>query len=286
MSVRFVVDSGADLTAAERQALGVDLVPLRVIFPEGEYLDGVDITPQEFYEKMAAHRTLPTTSMASAYDFETALAPIMDRGEEAVVLTISGKLSGTVQSAHIAAENWPGRVFVVDSLNITAGIRIQLEYGMRLAREDLGGAEIARRIEAAQKNVRLTAVLDTLENLKKGGRISPAVAFAGGVLGIKPVVRVHDGQVDILGKARGMRHGWEQLAQAVRDQGDIDFSMPAYLAYTGTDRRVVDDFLAVADGLWDGKLSALPVCHAGSCIGTHAGPGVVAVCCYAKEPAL
>lgn len=283
MSVQFVVDSGADFTPAQRKQLGLHLVPLKVIFPDGEYLDGVDITPRTYYEKMAATKTLPTTSMASVYDYTSVIEPLIAQSDDVIIFTISSKLSGTIQSAHIAAQSYPGRVFIVDSLNITAAIQIQVEYGLRLKAQGLSAAEIAQELVRARDNVRLVAILDTLENLKKGGRISRAVAFAGEILGIKLVVRVHEGVVDILGKARGLKRGYAQMADCIRANGDIDFDMPARLAYTGADEAVVQNFLAGYDGQWQGRLSALSVCHAGSCIGTHAGPGVVAMCFYAKN---
>lgn len=287
MSVQFVVDSGADTTAAEREGQGVHLVPLRVSFPDGsEFLDGVDITPPAFYARMAASPTLPKTSMATAYDFERVLGPIVARGDEAVILTISGGVSGTIQSACMAAETFPGRVFAVDSENITCGIRVQLAYAMRLREQGLDAAQIARELTQARDRVRLVAVLDTLENLKKGGRLSAGAALAGGVLGIKPVVEMRGGAVHILGKARGMKHGREQMIERIRQVGDIDFSMPVWMAFTGIDGAARDGFLAAAADRWEGRLSEAPFCHAGSCIGTHAGPGVAAVAFYAKGPRL
>lgn len=283
MSVQFVIDSGADTTPAERQAQGLHLVPLRVIFPDGEFLDGVDITPPEFYRRMAASESLPTTSMASAYDFETVIGPLVDQGDEVVVLTISGALSGTVQSACMAAEEYPGRVFVVDSLNITCGIRVQLEYAMRLREKGLSAADIARELVRAQKRVRLVGLLETLENLKKGGRLSKTAAFAGELLGVKPVVQMKDGAVQILGKARGMKHGREQMIQRIYEAGDIDFTMPVWIGYTGENDSAKTGFLDAASDQWEGRLAQAPCCHAGSCIGTHAGPGVVAVAFYARE---
>ena len=285
MSVQFVVDSGADVTPAQRQALGIHLVALKVRFPDdSEYLDGVNITPTQFYEKMAAGKTLPTTSMASVGDYTSVIEPLIARGDDVIVFTLSSKVSGTVQSAHIAAEEFPeGRVFVIDSLNITGGIRVQLDYGLRLRDRGLTAAQIAQELMDSQSRVRLIAVLDTLENLKKGGRISKTVAFAGELLGIKPVVRMHEGAVDILGKARGAKRGYAQMADAIRVHGDIDFDMPVWLAFTGADPAVVQNFLDVAGDQWDGQLREAPVCHAGSCIGTHAGPGVVALCFYAKN---
>ena len=285
MSVQFVVDSGADVTPEQREALGIHLVALKVRFADdSEYLDGVNITPTQFYQKMAADKTLPTTSMGSVGDYTSVIEPLIAQGDDVIVFTLSSKVSGTVQSAHIAAEEFPeGRVFVIDSLNITGGIRVQLDYGLRLRERGLTAAQIAQELLDSQKRVCLIAVLDTLENLKKGGRISRTVAFAGELLGIKPVVRMHEGAVDILGKARGAKRGFAQMADAIRSHGDIDFDMPVWIAFTGADGARVQDFLEICDSQWDGRLRSLPVCHAGSCIGTHAGPGVVALCFYAKE---
>jgi DegV family protein with EDD domain len=285
MGVHILIDSGADLDLALCQKENITLVPLRLIFGSSEYRDRVDITPMEFYEKLIECDDLPTTSMASVYDFQTALAPIVGAGDQALIITISSKLSGTYQSACIAAADYPGQVFVVDSLNVSIGAQVLVELALRLAKQGLSAQAIAQILEQKRENVCVLALLDTLEYLKRGGRISKTVAFAGGVLGIKPVVTVHDGEVSLLGKARGSKKGNNLLVEYISAAGGIDFSLPSALGYTGLTDTLLQKYLEDSADLWRGQIETIPTVHIGSCIGTHVGPGAIAVAFFAANNA-
>ena len=186
MSIRIIVDSTADLPPQVRRRVVV--VPLTVHFGEEEFIDGVDITGQEFYEKLAVTKVLPTTSQASPYAFSAAFGQAVADGDDVVAIVVSSKLSGTYQSAVIAAEDYPGRVFVVDSENIALGCAILTEYALRLVDEGMNAQSIAAALEQVRSRVRLLAVVDTLEYLQRGGRLSKTAAIAGGLLAIKPVM--------------------------------------------------------------------------------------------------
>lgn len=284
MSVQLIIDSSADMNQAVCAGNGIILVPLRTVFGEREYLDGVDITPYEFYEKLIESDELPKTSAASIYDFQSALEPVLRSGDDAVVITISSKLSGTYQSACIAAGEYPGRVFLVDSMNVSVGVRVLVDYAIRLRDEGLPAGEIAEKLNASVGSIRTIALLDTLEYLKKGGRISKAVAFAGGVLGIKPVVAVHDGEVVFLGKARGSKQGHNLLISSVEAAGGIDFSMPVRMGYTGLDSTLLQKYHQDSLNEWTQHVSMDDAVHIGACIGTHVGPGAVALSFFASHP--
>ncbi len=283
MGVQLIIDSSADMNKADCEAAGITLVPLRTVFGQTEYLDGVDITPHEFYEKLIESDELPRTSMASIFDFQSALAPILDAGDDAVIITISSKLSGTYQSAYIAAGAYPDRAFAVDSLNVSVGVRVLVDYALRLRGEGLSAAGIAAELTRAAAQVRTIALLDTLEYLKKGGRISKAVAFAGGVLGIKPVVAVHDGEVAFLGKARGSKQGHNLLTSSIDAAGGVDFTMPIQLGYTGLNDALLQKYIRDSAPHWEGRVESLPISAIGACIGTHVGPGAVAVAFFASD---
>ena len=204
MNVRIIVDSTADLIPQVRQRLTV--VPLTVCFGQQEYIDGVTITHKEFYEKLVESDVLPTTSQATPAAFAQVFAQTERAGDSAVVLTISSKLSGTYQSAMIAAGDYDN-IYVVDSGSAAIGVGILAELALQLADGGMCAREIARQLEEEKKKVRIVAMVDTLEYLKRGGRISKTVAFAGELLNIKPVLSVVDGEITMLGKARGSKQG-------------------------------------------------------------------------------
>lgn len=274
--VKIITDSTADFTSAEAAGLGLGVVHLRTRFGDEEYIDGVDITPHQFYEKLVESDVLPTTSQPSPAEFEAAFASALEEAGEVVAITISSALSGTYQSAVIAAEAFGGRVRVVDSLSASIGEQVIVRRAAQLAAEGLSAAELAGRIEAERGDVCVLALLDTLEYLKRGGRISAAAAFAGGVLAIKPVITLRDGAVVMAGKARGSKNGGNLLNQFAEKRG-IDFSRPYLLGYTGLSDALLMKYAADSGELWRSYTEELPVTAIGSVIGTHGGPGAIAV---------
>lgn len=273
--VNIIVDSTADITEDVKERLTV--VPLTLRFGDEEYTEGVTIQKKEFYQKLIESDVLPKTSQASPADFEDVFEKIVAAGESAVVITLSSKLSGTWQSAMIAAREYEDSVYVVDSRNVAIGTAILAKLALRLVDEGMGAREIAERLEKEREKICLIAMLDTLEYLKKGGRISAAAAFAGGVLSIKPVVCIRDGEIVVLGKARGSKQGNNLLVSEIRKTGGIDFTKPILLGYTGLDDTLLQKYIEDSKALWEEGISSLETTMIGSVIGTHAGPGAVAV---------
>ena len=267
MSVRIIVDSTTDLP--EQTVRRVTVVPLTIHFGEQQYVSGVDIDARKFYEMLVEGDVLPTTSQPTPYAFTQVFQEAVDAGDTVVCITVSSKLSGTYQSACIAAADFPGKVFVVDSLTVAIGGGILTEYALSLTDKGMDAEEMA--------------LLDTLEYLKKGGRISSAVAFAGGLLNIKPVIAVADGEVKMLGKARGSKQGNNLLVQEIDKAGGVDFEKPLLLGYTGLSDALLQKYIVDSAALWQGKVEQLPVSIVGSVVGTHAGPGAVAVAFFAAE---
>ena len=275
MGIQIVIDSTTDLPA--QAAEQVKIVPLTIHFGEQQYVSGVDIDARSFYEKLVESDVLPTTSQPTPAAFADAFQAAVEAGDEVVCITISSKLSGTFQSASIAAMDFPGKVFVVDSRTVTLGCGILTQYALDLAKQDISARELAERVEKKREKVRLLALLDTLEYLKKGGRISATVAFAGGLLNIKPVICVAEGEVKLLGKARGFRQGSNLLVQQIEKAGGVDFDLPVLLGYTGLSDAMLKKYMEDSAQLWQGRVDSLPVSIVGSVVGTHAGPGAVAV---------
>ena len=281
MKVKIIVDSTADLTPQVRAK--VDVVPLTIHFGEEEYIDGVTIDSRTFYEKLIESDVLPTTSQASPYAFQEVFGRWVEQGYDVVYIGVSGKLSGTCQSAMIAAEEYPGKVCVVDSKSIALGSAILAEYALGLVDQGLSAEEITWKLLQKREKIRLLAMLDTLEYLKKGGRISAAVAFAGGMLNIKPVVCIEDGEIRILGKARGSRQANNLLVQEIEKAGGVDFDRPLLLGYTGLSDALLQKYIRDSAALWTHCRTELPVSVVGSVVGTHAGPGAVAVAFFARD---
>lgn len=281
MNIRIIADSGCDMPRPWPEDLTV--LPLTVSFGTESYADGVDLDHRAFYEKLIEGDTLPTTSQVSPGQFEQAFAAAVDAGETVVAVTLSSRLSGTWQSAQIAAERFGGRVFVVDSENATIGQQILVERALQLAAEGLEPSALAARLDAEKKEIRLIALLDTLEYLKRGGRIAPSVALVGGLLSIKPVVAVQEGQVVVLGKARGSKNGNNLLVQLIEQTGGVDFSRPLRLGYTGLSDGMLQKYIEDSRALWADHAETLPPpCTVGGAIGTHVGPGAIAVAFFRK----
>ena len=280
MNVRIIIDSSADTTPEIRKQCTV--VPLTLRFGDTEYIDGVTIDHRTFYEMLIESDTLPTTSQASPDAFAQVFQQVVDAGEEAVVLTLSSKLSGTYQSACIAAMDFPERIHVVDSLNVAIGTGILAELAVSMVREGKDAKTVAAALTEARERICVLAMLDTLEYLKKGGRISKTVAFAGELLSIKPVVAIADGAISMLGKARGSRQANNLLVKEIEKAGGVDFSKPVLLGYTGLSDVLLEKYITDSAALWQElghKPHTTPI---GSIIGTHAGPGAVAAAFFKK----
>ena len=281
MAVSIVVDSTADLLAPVEAR--VKLVPLSVRFGDEVYIPGVNMDTQRFYELLVERDVLPTTSQASPFAFEEVFRQCVESGDDVVCITCSSKLSGTHQSAVIAAGEFPGKVWVVDSNTIAIGLGILTEYALSLVDRGFSAEKIALQLLRRREDVRVLALVDTLEYLKKGGRISAAVAFAGGVLNIKPVITLTGGEIRMLGKARGSRQANNLLVQEIGKAGGVDFAKPLLLGYTGLSDALLRKYINDSAQLWEGYRKELPVCTVGSVAGTHVGPGAVAVAFFAAE---
>lgn len=274
MNIRIIVDSASDMMGKEREHLTV--VPMTVTFGEKQYLDGVELSPTEFYEKLIEGNELPTTSQVSPYAFEEAISKAIEAGETPIVITVTSKLSGTYNSARIASLQFDEKVYLVDSENVCAGEQILVEYALRLIEEGKNAEEIVEELEVVKKKICVVALLDTLEYLRKGGRISNVSGIVGGMLSIKPIVGVVEGVIEVLGKARGSKNANSLLAQQIENAGGVDYDMPYALAYSGLDDTAIQKYIRDNEHIWKRDKEDLNVGIIGSTIGTHAGPGAIA----------
>lgn len=282
MSVKIICDSASDISLEQAKEWGVTVLPLKTIWEGKEYLDGVTMEPHEFYERLIETDELPTTSQVTPYEFQEAFKQVIEEKNTAVCLTVSSKLSGTYQSALIANEEVDYQIELVDTLNVTLGEHILVKRAVELRDQGKSAKEIAQILNEEKNKVRVIALLDTLEYLKKGGRVSGTAAFAGSVLNIKPVVGVVDGQVEVLGKARGSKNGNNKLMEQISLSGGVDFEKPFVLGYSGLSDDLLQKYIVDSSHIYEEKTKELPIVSIGSSIGTHAGPGAIGVAFFCK----
>lgn len=280
--VKILVDSASDIELTEAEEKGCYLIPIEVRFGKEEYLDGINLSHREFFEKLIESDELPKTSQINEFRFEEKFKELTADGSEVIAVVLSSKFSGTYECAVKASEKFAGKVHVVDSYNACIGERILTEYALRLAKAGEPADEIARKLNTAKGKIQLLALLDTLTYLRKGGRISKATAVAGEMLSIKPVISITDGEVKLVGKAMGSKKGNNLLNRLVSDCGGIDFDMPYALAYSGLSDAMLSKYLNDSEKLWKGNTDNIPSYMIGSTIGTHVGPGAIAVAFFSK----
>jgi DegV family protein with EDD domain len=271
MAVRIVTDSAADLPSDEVAGLGVEVVPLSIRFGSEEFTDGVDLSVAEFYERLASTEALPETSAPSPGAFETAFRRQAEAGADAVVcINLSEGLSATIQSARNAAKALEGEidVRVVDSRSITSGLGTHVRLASEAAAGGASADEVVALAEGLAGRTHVIGALDTLENLKKGGRIGGAQALLGSMLSIKPLLDVSSGEVAEAGKARTRRKALSWLRDRIFELPEVE-----HLTVSHGMAGDVDEMLTLLAPRYPAE--TLRVTTIGPTIGTHGGPGVM-----------
>jgi DegV family protein with EDD domain len=266
--VKVVTDSACDLEDSVVAELGITVVPLSIRFGSEEYIDRVTLSPQEFYDKMAASPTLPETAAPSPGAFEQAFRAALDGGADGVVcVNLSGALSATIQSAQNAARAiGDAPIRIVDSRSVTSGLGSQVVAAAQAAQAGKSLDDVAGIVEDMVPRTRVFGTLDTLDNLKKGGRVGNAQALIGQLLSIKPMIEVRDGVVEEAGKPRTRGKAIRQLAEKVRSHGAIE---NVYVMHGLAPD--VDELVALLSD------HSPTVGIIGATIGTHGGPRVLGV---------
>ena len=282
MAVKILIDSASDITVEEGKKMGLVVLPIEVNFGGETFMDGETIFADEFYNKLETATELPKTSQINSYRFEEEFKKHIDNGDEIVCLSLSSKISGTYNNARLTAEQFEGKAYAVDTLNATAGMRILAEYALRLVEAGKSAREIAEELESKKKKIKVIAMIDTLKYLKMGGRISSAAAFIGGMMNLKPMVGVVDGEVKVIGKCVGAKKAIQFINQAVKQSGGVDMSMPHCNIISGNDNTNYDKFVETSTEVY-GDMADKVVAHKlGATIGTHIGPGAVGVVFFAN----
>jgi DegV family protein with EDD domain len=273
MVVRIVTDSSCDLTDEEVATHGVEVVPLSIRFGDEEFEDRTELSVDAFYEKLAASAVLPETAAPAPGKFEAAFRRQQEAGADAVVcITLSSDLSATMQSAQNAAKAAAGSldVRVVDSRSITSGLGTQVLLAAQAAAGGASADDVVALVDDLVRRTHVVGALDTLENLKKGGRIGGAQALIGSMLSIKPIVDISSGKVEEAGKARTRKKALEVLAQKVVAAGEIE-----HVCVTHGNAPEVEQMLDLLAPVCPREQIRVGVI--GPVIGTHGGPRVMGV---------
>jgi DegV family protein with EDD domain len=272
MAVRIVTDSSSDLTDEEVASHGIEVVPLSIRFGDEEFEDRTQLTVEAFYEKLAASTVLPETAAPAPGKFEAAFRRQQAAGADAVVcINLSADLSATMQSAQNAAKGTEGLdVRVVDSRSITSGLGTQVLLAAEAAEGGASADEVVALVEDLARRTHVVGALDTLDNLKKGGRIGNAQALLGSLLSIKPIVDISTGSVEEAGKARTRKKALEVLRDKIAEAGAIE-----HLCVTHGLAPEEAEMLDLLAPLY--PRDQIRVGHIGPVIGTHGGPRVMGV---------
>ena len=275
MTVRIVTDSTADLQPKEAEALGITIVPLTVFFGEEAYLDNVELDNASFYSKLQTSKELPRTSQPSPASFQAAFTRLIEEGADGIIsVHLSSKLSGTYQSACTARDSLPKSVRkvpieIIDSQSISAGMALGLKRAAEEARQNLGIEEIKAHLIDQFIRTRIVAVLDTLEFVKRGGRIGRASAMLGNLLSFKPIIALKDGEVVPLERPRTRIKAYDRVAQIIAESGELQ-----ELAVAEANEEVGLQLAEALQRVYQGQITHYKL---GSVLGTHTGPGTVAV---------
>ncbi|MER3451450.1 MAG: fatty acid-binding protein DegV [Thermus sp.] len=278
MKVALVTDSTADLPESLRQRLKARVVPLYVHLGGRVYRDWTEITPTEIFEKVRQGVAFPSTSQPSPKDFEEAYREALQEADHVLSIHISSKLSGTLQSAKLAAQTFPGRVTLFDTQAASLGIGMMLFRAHELLQEGKGLEEVLKELERIRDDHFVRFSMATLEFLRRGGRIGGAQAFLGTLLNVKPVLTLKAGRVETAGRARGEKGAREQIFKDFLAWGKGRGRIRAYFLYSA-DSQAVEALkgMVLASGLpvEEGLTSEL-----GSVIASHTGPGTYGVYAY------
>ncbi len=280
MSVKIVGVTSAGIPVEPARQLDLTIVPLRVNFGTETLRDGIDISPEAFLERLAISKQFPTTSQPPVGDFLEVFNRLRAAGHDVLCVLLSNKLSGTVMSAHTAKENLhDDHIHIFDTLNVAVGEALMVTEAARLAQADQNLAEIVQRLQFMRDKTHLYFVVDTLEYLAKGGRVSNAQAFIGSVLKMKPILKVEHGLVEGAERIRTTSKAHARLHHIVEEGLRGKSSVQVGIMYTNIKdkaQKLADEICATYE------LANVPLLTISPAVSAHAGPGALGVAFYAE----
>ena len=286
MGITIITDSGSDIKQETAGKWGVRVLPLMVRFGDEEFLDDVTLTADQMYRRMIESGELPKTGQVPPYVFELAFRAEVDRGNTVICITTSSGMSGCYHSACIAARHFPGKVTVIDSLNVCASLYVFVRYAEGLVRMGRTHEEIVHRLERDKRRLHVISLVDTLDYVRRGRKVSTAKALAGSLLRIKPIITAdEEGKVKVIGKGRGELNAYRLFSQLVEDTGGIDFSLPVCMAYSGLSDANMRRYMEKEAALFKGRENEVHVVQFGATVGTYSGPDAFAIGFFHNRPA-
>lgn len=280
MAIKIIADSTSDIPLEQQEELGIEIVPLSVRFGSEEYIDGVTLTKPQFYKKLKECTDLPTTAQINPDQFEKIFKKYLDQGDEIIGIFLSGKLSGTCQSAVIAKDMiGSDKIHIIDSRNVTFGLALLVYEAVRMRDSGCTVKEICDGVESLMKRLRFYIVVDTLKYLKMGGRLSGSSAFFGTMLHIKPIISLEDGAVVVVEKKKGHKAAIEWLMQKMeQEKPDLKYK----IVIGGS---AVPQFCAMMQEALNERVKGADseMVEMGAVVGTHGGPGCVGLAYIAEK---
>jgi DegV family protein with EDD domain len=277
MALKIVTDSTSDLPESIIKELDISVVPLKVLFGEEVYRDGIDLSNAEFYAKMSGHKELPTTAQVNPGEFIEEFGKHIEAGDEVVGILISSQLSGTFNSAVIARETMAeGKISLIDSRNASFGLGLLVIEAARMAKLGKNAREVVTQIESQLQRTPFYGIIDKLENLKKGGRVSSTGALAGTLLGIKPIISLKDGVAVMAGKARGLKKAYAWVLEDLKNSGcDLNNKLVA-IGHASAPADLAEFEEIILHKYTPREIIQFDI---GAVIGTHTGAGCIGISC-------
>ncbi|MDF2820573.1 MAG: fatty acid-binding protein DegV [Clostridiales bacterium] len=273
MPVKVITDSAADLPIEIQEKYDVTVLRMKVIFGEEEFIDEVNLSKEEFYQKLKETVELPKSSQVTPIQFEEEFRRILAEGNEPLVITMSSSMSGTYQSAMIAKEIVDDeRIQVIDSMQVTFVEGLVVFYAARMAASSCSMQEIVEQINSTKERYVLRGIVDTLTYLKKGGRLSPAKATIGSLLNIKPVIAITKGELEVPMKFRGMKKALTGIIEELKEK-NLDLSKQTMFIGHADAPKEAEELRRLVEEVFEvGEIFMAPM---GPLVGTHSGPGCV-----------
>lgn len=256
------------------------LLPIEINFSGETYFDGETIFASEFFEKLDSVSELPKTSQINTYTFGEEFKTHTADGSSVIYFSLSSKISGTYNNARLASKDFDGKVFVIDTLNATSGMRILVEYALELISKGMPVRKVVDEVEKAKSKVRVVAMIDTLKYLKMGGRISGASALIGGMLNLKPMIGVTDGEIKVIGKCVGHKKAFAFIKEKVYDK--VNLNMPHCYIYSGNNLSNYNAFISSCEDVYGSDYMSVEGHSLGATIGTHIGSGAIGLVYFEK----
>ena len=280
MKLKIMVDSSSGISQDEASKLGIDVFPLRIIFENAEFLDGINITHEEFYDRLINSGAFPKTSLPNLYEVEQKVKEYVKEDYQVIILPLSREISGSYSAFKSLMEDY-NDVRVIDTLTTTCGLRFLVNKAISSKAKNLD--ELVEELKNLQKKIRIVAGIDTLEYLYKGGRLTKTASIVANVIGLKPIISVIDGKVIVIGKRRGRKHAIQFIIDKVQEM-KIDYNYPVYGLYS----MYKENFQELCENFSDNKMkqSVSFIENIAPVIGCHIGPGAYGVAFIEKEDEL